>query len=52
MTLSSKSYDVADFAAAQELYHSNGWSDGLPVVPPTSEAVPWAASSRAARPGG
>ena len=33
--LISKVYDVADFAAAQELYHSNGWTDGLPVVPPT-----------------
>jgi len=37
--LTSKVYDVADFAAAQELYHSNGWTDGLPVVPPTEAAV-------------
>jgi len=37
--LTSKVYDVADFSAAQELYHSNGWTDGLPVVPPTAEAV-------------
>ncbi len=37
--LSSKVYDVADFSAAQELYHSNGWTDGLPVVPPTEGAV-------------
>jgi len=37
--LSSKVYDVADFAAAQELFHSNGWTDGLPVVPPTRAAV-------------
>ena len=37
--LSSKVYDVEDFAAAQELYHSNGWTDGLPVVPPTETAV-------------
>lgn len=37
--LLSKSYEVADFAAAQELYHSNGWTDGLPVVPPTADAV-------------
>ena len=37
--LSSKSYDVDDFAAAQELFHSNGWTDGLPVVPPTEAAV-------------
>ena len=33
-----KSYDVADVLAAQELYH-NGWTDGLPVVPPTADAV-------------
>ena len=39
MKLTSKAYDVADFAAAQELYHANGWTDGLPVVPPTAEAV-------------
>ena len=38
-TLTSKSYDVADFAAAQELYHANGWTDGLPVVPPTADLV-------------
>jgi hypothetical protein len=37
--LTSKVYDVEDFAAAQELYHSNGWTDGLPVVPPTEAAV-------------
>ena len=37
--LTSKVYDVDDFAAAQEPYHSNGWSDGLPVVPPTETAV-------------
>lgn len=39
MHLSSKAYEVADFAAAQELYHANGWTDGLPVVPPTTAAV-------------
>jgi hypothetical protein len=37
--LSSKVYDVEDSAAAQELYHSNGWTDGLPVVPPTEASV-------------
>jgi len=37
--LTSKVYDVADFSAAQELFHSNGWTDGLPVVPPTRPAV-------------
>lgn len=39
MQLASKSYHAADFAAVQELYHSNGWTDGLPVVPPTRDAV-------------
>jgi hypothetical protein len=37
--LTSKVYEVDDFNAAQELYHSNGWTDGLPVVPPTESAV-------------
>ena len=39
MQLAAKTYDVDDIAAVQELYHSNGWTDGLPVVPPTPEAV-------------
>src|SRR6202023_777158 len=37
-TLASRTYDVDDFAAAQEFYHGNGWTDGLPVVPPTEAA--------------
>jgi hypothetical protein len=37
--LLAKTYEVEDFAAAQELYHSKGWTDGLPVVPPTEAAV-------------
>ena len=39
MLLASKTYAVADIHAAQELYHANGWTDGLPIVPPTAEAV-------------
>src|SRR5262249_27222900 len=39
MPLAAKTYDVADFHEAQELYHANGWTDGLPVVPPTADAV-------------
>ena len=39
MTLSSKRYEVDDFQAAQEFFHSRKWTDGLPVVPPTADAV-------------
>ncbi|MFV0295907.1 MAG: hypothetical protein ACK5JT_07280 [Hyphomicrobiaceae bacterium] len=39
MSLASRTLEVADLMAAQELYHANGWTDGLPVVPPTSGAV-------------
>ena len=39
MPLASKTYDVPDLFAAQELYHANGWTDGLPIVPPTPDSV-------------
>ncbi len=39
MQLASRIHHVDDIWAAQELYHSNGWTDGLPIVPPTREAV-------------
>ena len=39
MKLNSKTYFVDDLVAVQEFYHSRNWSDGLPVVPPTTEAV-------------
>lgn len=39
MQLASKTYQADDFAAVQELYHSNGWTDGLPIVPPTRDTV-------------
>ena len=39
MQLASKTYEVADLLAVQELYHANGWTDGLPIVPPTADAV-------------
>jgi hypothetical protein len=35
----STRYEVADVFEAQELFHSRGWTDGLPVVPPTPDAV-------------
>jgi len=37
--LQSKAYDVADAEAANELFQDNGWTDGLPIVPPTEAAV-------------
>ena len=39
MQLASKTYQADDIAAVQELYHANGWTDGLPIVPPTRDAV-------------
>ena len=39
MNFASRIHEVADMAAAQEYYHSRGWTDGLPIVPPTEEAV-------------
>jgi hypothetical protein len=39
MQLASRAYDVKDVWAVQELYHANGWTDGLPIVPPTRDAV-------------
>lgn len=39
MQLASRTYEIEDFAAAQELFHAKGWTDGLPVMPPTPEAV-------------
>lgn len=39
MSLASRVYEAGDIAAVQELYHSNGWTDGLPIVPPTESLV-------------
>ena len=36
---SSQLVEAHDFVAAQELCHANGWTDGLPIVPPTQAAV-------------
>lgn len=35
----SKRHTVEDLSAAQELFHSRTWSDGLPIIPPTPELV-------------
>jgi hypothetical protein len=37
--LSSRRHQVADLAEALELCYAKGWTDGLPVVPPTPERV-------------
>jgi len=37
--LSSRVYESQNIADVQALYHSNGWTDGLPIVPPTADAV-------------
>jgi len=35
----SRSYNLGNYATVQEFFHSHNWTDGLPVVPPSSEAV-------------
>ena len=37
--LTSAALEVEDAFAANELFQQNGWTDGLPVVPPTEEGV-------------
>jgi hypothetical protein len=39
LQLGSKTFDVPDAAAAVEFCYQQGWTDGLPVVPPTQEAI-------------
>jgi len=38
-TLTSKRHIVADDADAIEFCHARGWTDGLPVIPPTPDRV-------------
>jgi len=38
-TLTSQHFVLADPADAVEFYYQRGWTDGLPVVPPTPEKV-------------
>ena len=37
--LTSELVEAEDFEAAIELAHAKGWTDGLPIVPPTPERV-------------
>ena len=39
MQFQSTSYDLTDSAETQEFFHSRGWTDGFPIVPPTPTAV-------------
>jgi len=39
--LRSAAYDLADALEVNEFYQQQGWTDGLPIVPPTEERV-WA----------
>ncbi len=39
MKLNSAAYDLENFEDAQEFFHSRGWTDGFPIVPPTPDAV-------------
>ena len=51
MHLQSTVHETEDLFAAQELFHGRGWTDGLPVVPPTEVAVrPSAATPRRTAP--
>ena len=38
-SFSSAVFEVADAFEANELFQRNGWTDGLPIVPPTEEGV-------------
>ncbi len=49
--LTSKRYVVADPAEAIELCFERGWTDGLPVVPPTEERVGAMLDAARLRPG-
>lgn len=37
--MGARSLEVADAFEANELFGRNGWTDGLPIVPPTPELV-------------
>ena len=37
--LQSATYELADALDVNELYQQKGWTDGLPIVPPTEERV-------------
>ena len=51
MDLDFSVHETPDVFALQELFHGRGWTDGLPVVPPTGEAVAACLDAAAMPPG-
>ncbi|MGE3535983.1 MAG: hypothetical protein AB7N91_00955 [Candidatus Tectimicrobiota bacterium] len=41
LALRSTAYDLADALDVNEVYQQRGWTDGLPIIPPTEERI-WA----------
>ena len=39
ISLDSEHYELDDSSDVQEFFHSRGWTDGFPIVPPTPEVV-------------
>ena len=37
--LSSRQWEAKDAFEATDLYYSKGWTDGLPILPPTEDRV-------------
>ena len=50
MNLRSTVHETQGVFAAQELFHERGWTDGLPIVPPTEAAVRACLEGAALRP--
>ena len=49
--LHSQAYEVSDTAEAIEFYYEKGWTDGLPVIPPTEASVRAMLDAAALEPG-
>src|SRR5438046_1095767 len=39
LSLQSHAYELDDAFAVNEQYQQNGWTDGLPIIPPTEDRV-------------
>jgi hypothetical protein len=51
MELKSRRHTAADLSGAIELCYTNGWTDGLPVIPPTADRVEAMLSAAGLEPG-